>query len=103
MKLLTKELRKKLPPLGATANEKDPMVICKFFFPDFHWTWYAIEFDGEDIFFGYVVGDFPELGYFSLSELKSVRGKLNLPVERDLHFKPCKLSTLQESVGERMR
>jgi hypothetical protein len=103
MKLLTKELRKKLPPLGATGKEKDPMVICKFFFADFHWTWYAIEFDGEDIFFGYVVGDFPELGYFSLSELTSTRGKLGLPVERDLYFKPCRLSALQEGIGEGMR
>ena len=69
MQLLTQELRRKLPPLRATSQEKDPMVICKFFFPDFHWTWYAIEFDGEDTFFGFVDGDFPELGYFSLSEL----------------------------------
>ena len=103
MKLLTKELRKKLPPLGATANEQDPMVICKFFFPDSHWTWYAIEFDGEDIFFGYVVGDFPELGSFSLSELKCTRGKLGLPVERDLYFKPCRLSALMGATDKGRR
>jgi hypothetical protein len=28
----------------------------------------------------------PELGYVSLTELHSVRGKLGLPIERDLHF-----------------
>jgi hypothetical protein len=28
----------------------------------------------------------PELGYVSLAELASVRGKLGLPVERDCHF-----------------
>jgi hypothetical protein len=28
----------------------------------------------------------PELGYVSLAELSAVRGKLGLPVERDLHF-----------------
>ena len=28
----------------------------------------------------------PELGYVSLSEIKAVRGKLGLPVERDEHF-----------------
>jgi hypothetical protein len=28
----------------------------------------------------------PELGYVSLIELAAVRGKLGLPVERDLHF-----------------
>jgi hypothetical protein len=29
---------------------------------------------------------YPELGYVSLAELASVRGKLGLPIERDLHF-----------------
>jgi hypothetical protein len=28
----------------------------------------------------------PELGYVSLVELQSVRGKLGLPIERDRHF-----------------
>ena len=51
MKLLTKELREQLPLLYSQENEKDPMVICKFFHPMASLTWYAIEFDGEDIFF----------------------------------------------------
>jgi hypothetical protein len=93
MKLLTKELLKKLPPLY--ANEKvngDPTAIVKFFTPDSNWTWYATEYDGEDTFFGLVVGVEKELGYFSLAELKSVRGALGLPVERDRHFSPKPLS-----------
>ncbi|MCB0140205.1 MAG: DUF2958 domain-containing protein [Caldilineaceae bacterium] len=101
MKLLTKELLRKLPPLGATAEEKDPMVICKFFFPDFSWTWFAIEFDGSDIFYGLVDGDFVELGTFSLSELTSCRGAWGLPVERDLFFTPCRLSALRAQLDER--
>jgi hypothetical protein len=28
----------------------------------------------------------PELGYVSLTELHTVRGKLGLPIERDEHF-----------------
>jgi DUF2958 family protein len=28
----------------------------------------------------------PEVGYVSLAELATVRGKLGLPVERDCHF-----------------
>lgn len=99
MMLLTKALKEKLPPLYATEHEDDPMVICKFFFPDFHWTWYAIEFDGKDTFFGFVDGDFPELGYFSLSELMSIRGKLGLPIERDQWFQPCRLSELRKRLG----
>jgi hypothetical protein len=36
------------------------MVWVKFFYPDFSWTWYGIEFDGKDFFYGYVEGNFPE-------------------------------------------
>ena len=52
MQLLTDELREQLPPLYSQENTKDPTIICKFFTPDSQWTWYALEFDGEDIFFG---------------------------------------------------
>ena len=92
MELLTKEVRGKLPPLYSQEEVEDPMVICKFFFPDFSWTWYAIEFDGTDQFYGLVDGFEKELGYFSLTELMSNRGKLGLPIERDRYFTPCRLS-----------
>lgn len=95
MKLLTKALVKKIPPLYSTENEKDPMVWCKFFTTWSNWTWYVTEFDGEDTFFGWVDGLEAELGYFSLSELKSITGPLGLRVERDLHFTPCRLSQVQ--------
>jgi len=96
MQLLTKELLKQLPPLGATSEQADPLVICKFFYPDFSWTWYAIEFDGEDTFFGYVVGFECELGDFSLSELLNNRGALGLPIERDKFFTPKPLSEIRK-------
>lgn len=97
MQLLTQELKAKLPPLYASENDKDPMIQCKFFTPDSSWTWYAIEFDGTDTFFGLVDGFEEELGYFSLSELQSVRGKLGLPIERDRYFKPCRLSEIKRA------
>lgn len=100
---LTQALLKQLPPLRATADQADPLVIVKFFYPDFSWTWYAIEFDGTERFFGYVDGDFSELGYFSLAELKANRGKWGLPIERDRHFIPCKLSVIQAKIDERYR
>ena len=88
MELLTKELREKLPPLGAT--EKIPLTekvcIVKFFQPWGSWTWYAVEFDGKDIFFGLVDGFELEWGSFSLSELKSLEGPFGLAIERDLYF-----------------
>ena len=95
MELLTKELREQLPPLYAQEHETDPLVICKFFTPDSSWTWYPLEFDGEDVFFGLVIGFEQELGYFSLAELQAVRGPLGLPIERDLHFQPAKLSVVR--------
>ena len=94
MKLLTEEIRRQLPPLYSTEGDPDPVAQVKFFTPDSFWTWYAIEFDGKDTFFGLNVGHFAELGYFSLAELQSVRGPLGLSVERDLYFEPTPLSDL---------
>src|SRR2546426_924361 len=75
MELLTKEVREQLPPLYSQEQEADPLVICKFFTPDSTWTWYALEFDGVDVFFGLVIGFEQELGYFLLSELRQARGR----------------------------
>ncbi len=94
-RLLPEKIAKKLPPLYATEGQgRNALAQVKFFTPDSSWTWYAVEFDGEDIFFGFVIGFEREFGYFSLSELESVRGPMNLPVERDLYFKPTPLSKL---------
>lgn len=97
MKLLNDELLKILPPLYSTENLKDPLIQCKFFTPDSSWTWYVLEYDKtNEIFFGYVCGFENELGYFSLAELESVTGALNLNIERDISFKPSKLSVIRK-------
>lgn len=101
MKLLTRELRKKLPPLYSTEYDPDPTVWVKFFTPDASWTWFGIEFDGSDLFFGLVEGLETELGYFSLSEIKAVRGPMGLPIERDLYWKPRRLSEVREQLERR--
>jgi Protein of unknown function (DUF2958) len=95
MKLLTNNICRQLPPLGSTGEQGLLAVaVVKFFYPDFGWTWYGVEFDGTDIFWGYVVGDVPELGTFSLAELERNRGKWGLPIERDLWFEPTSLREL---------
>lgn len=96
MELLSDDVRKRLPPLYSQEQVEDPLVQVKFFYPDFSWTWYGIEFDGEDTFFGYVVGFEAELGYFSLSELMENRGKLGMSIERDLYFTPKPLSEVKK-------
>ena len=106
---MTKDLAKTLPALYSQEDTPDPMVVCKFFTPDAGWTWYAIEGSPVDedgyydtkkekvdfVFFGLVSGLEAELGYFSLSELNSIRGNLGLPVERDRYFQPTRLSAIK--------
>ena len=86
------ELRQTIPRLYATEHDADPTVWVKLFTPDSNWTWYIVEWDGDDLCFGLVSGHEIELGYFSLADLASARGALGLPIERDLHFAPCPLS-----------
>ena len=91
MKLMTKELYKIMPALHSTEDKKpaEVPIVVKFFDPTGSWTWYVAEGqeeDGDYIFFGYVRGLENELGYFSLKELRSVKGKFGLGIERDLHF-----------------
>ncbi|CAG0947546.1 hypothetical protein ANRL1_04254 [Anaerolineae bacterium] len=95
MKLMTNELRKKLPPLGATDGT-DGQCLVKYFTPDSNWTWFVQEFDGSDLFFGAVAGMEFELGYFRLSELEETTGPLGLHIERDLYFKPTPLSEIRK-------
>jgi hypothetical protein len=86
--LLPPELREQFPKLGETAEHENPMVQARFFYPDFSWTWYAIEFNGDDTFYGFVDGEVGEYGTFSLFELMTTRGKLGCDIERDLSFTP---------------
>ena len=71
---------------GDDAIDFKPVV--KVFTPDAQCTWLLTELDAEGLLFGLCdLGlGCPELGYVSLAELASVRGRLGLPVERDLHF-----------------
>lgn len=98
MMLLTKELRRSLPGLNATEGKKpeEIRVVVKFFDPTGSWTWYATEFDGKDTFFGFVRGFENELGYFSLSELQSVKGPFGLGIERDKFFDKHMLAEVME-------
>ena len=41
--LLPDSLKERMPPLYSQENERDPMVVCKFFDPVGSWTWYATE------------------------------------------------------------
>ncbi|PLX44346.1 MAG: transposase [Hyphomicrobiales bacterium] len=72
----------------------DPQPVIKLFTPDAQATWLLSEIDPDDLDLAFGLYDlglgFPELGLVSLTEIRSVRGKLGLPVERDRYFKPDK-------------
>ena len=99
MKLLTQEIKQKLPALYSQDNNPDPMVVVKYFTPDSSWTWLILEGseqeNGDWMFFCKASSHLcpeGELGYFSLSELKSITGPGGLTIERDLYFTPKPLS-----------
>jgi len=96
--LIPKEILDTIPDLYCSTDTTDPLCRVKLFTPDANWTWYIIEHSKEDnvICYGYVQGLENELGYFSLEEIADVRGRMNLPVERDMSFKPTLLSMLQK-------
>jgi hypothetical protein len=70
-------------------NALDFKPVVKLFTPDAQCTWLLTELDPDGgLAFGLCdlgLGE-PELGYISLTELRTARGKLGLPIERDLHF-----------------
>ena len=97
MELIPKEIKEQIPFLYTTENQNNPTVFVKLFLDS--WTWYITELsiDG-DIAFGYVISPFgAELGYFSLEEIKNIKGILGIGVERDLSFKPTKLSIIKKA------
>lgn len=98
MKLLTKEILARFAKVGRQEDVEDPIVIAKFFNPSGAGTWYATELLPEEgIFFGYVsiFGDHnDEWGYFSLEELRNIKGAFGLGIERDLHCGEFPISTI---------
>lgn len=103
--LFTAEIRAKLLENGKAnaeriaddGNTADFWPVVKLFTPDASCTWLLTELDPEepDLAFGLCdlgMGS-PEMGNVLVSELETVRGRLGLPVERDLHFKASKSLT----------
>ncbi len=80
--------------LSAAGDEIDPLPVVKLFTPDANATWVLTELDPDDPDIAFGLCDLglgaPELGNVSLAELASVRGRLGLPIERDLHFQANK-------------
>ncbi len=108
-KLLTKEIRKRLPALYAQDGKgMDAIAYARWFYAyGSSGVWYLTEFDHDsgDTCFGWaeIHPGCGELGYFSLKELESLEARINgkrIPglqaIERDIHFTPKPLSEIPE-------
>ena len=95
--LMIKELKETIPKMYSSESTKmeDKIVYAKFFTPDSNWTWFILEWDGEDTLFAMVHGHEKELGYVSVTELEEIRGPLGLKVERDIHFTPIRYGDIK--------
>lgn len=93
--MLTPEVRAQLPVLYAQERSPNPIAYVKFFLPDYDWTFYASEFDGENVFFGLVQFQSEELTYLYLCQMLEMRGPMGLEVERDLSFLPTPIAELR--------
>ena len=115
MTLITKALTDQLLANGraqrAAMDKGDDALdfkpVVKLFTPDAQCTWLLT---GLDPYGGLAFGlcdlgmGEPELGYVSLLEIANVRGKLGLPIERDLHFEADKaISAYAEEARQRRR
>lgn len=93
---LNKRDRERLPPLYSQEKNRNPKAQVHYFDVFSKWHWYAIEFDGKDLFFGLVLGLEEELGYFSLSdfiELNETSKKTY--IVKDSKFKPQSIKEIR--------
>lgn len=92
MDLITDDIKARLLA-NWTDEHEDHEPVVKFFDPTGAATWLIAEICPRDNDILYGLCDlgmgFPELGYVSLRELESIKGRFGLGIERDLHFEAC--------------
>ena len=106
MKMLTKEIEKRLPKLYEQDGKGfDAIVHVKFFDAFGSSVWFVTEYDPEErLCYGWAClnGDLQcaEFGYVGLDELigLQIAGRSIPRIERDLHFKPV---TLRQAIKDR--
>lgn len=102
----TPEMAAAVPTEDEAGNEDDPTCYYRFLAPHgARRAWYvmAATSRGDDVVFlvwahlGTLQN--AEIGYVSLSELRSIRGPFHLNVEADRYFAPTPLSEILKSHG----
>lgn len=96
MSFIPENLLPKIPRLYETENQsaEQKIVWLRLYVPDNVWSLYIIEYDPEErLCFGLVEGFESEMGYFSLTELESIKSQ-GMKVVRDKNFTPTTLDKL---------
>jgi hypothetical protein len=94
----TREELDRIPRLYQTEDIplKDKLIYLHFFIGSC--DWFIAEYDGEDLFWGYAIlnGDHmnAEWGYISFAEMKEVKIRGWLEIDRDLNWQIRKASEI---------
>ena len=86
MKLLTKAIEKKLRANKDKHMVMDKKPVVKLFNPTGAGTWWLWSMDDDDILFGVCEINCRELGNVALEEITSFKGRMGLPIERDMYY-----------------
>lgn len=95
---IEQELQKQFP-MGSSLEQQ---IVVKLFNPSGSWTWYLMNQDpnNPDYLWGIVDGFEVEMGSVSKKELEDLRvPPFNMPLERDLFFKPVSAREIWEKLN----
>lgn len=91
--LLTQEIIDNLPPLYATEEEDNPLIVARFYNPIGRGEWHLMEGEiREEGFLCYGLADIfeKELSYWTMEDLEELSVSLGVFIQRDDSFKPCR-------------
>ena len=94
----TQEELDRIPRLYQTEDIplKDKLIYLHFFIGSC--DWFIAEYDGEDMFWGYAIlngdHDMAEWGYISFTEMKEVKIRGWLEIDRDINWQIRKASEI---------
>jgi len=94
----TREELDRIPRLYQTEHItlKDKLIYLHFFIGSC--DWFIAEYDGEDLFWGYAIlnddHDMAEWGYLSFTEMKEVKIRGWLEIDRDINWQIRKASEI---------
>ena len=95
----TKEELDKLPRLYETEEGPLAEKLIRLHFFIGNCDWYIAEHDGDDLFWGYAILGDPEMaewGYISFQELRQLKIRPGIEVDRDLYWKQRKASEVDK-------